>query len=799
MPIFDQIPQIMFKKVLWVTVTLLFLLVVLFFIFSSKSKPQYDGNISFKGVSSQVEVYFDEHGVPHIYSDSEADAFKVLGYVHAQDRLWQMELVRRIAAGRLSEIFGAELLGTDKFFRALGVEYASAKTIEKLDKKSAAYLLSMAYLDGVNQFIEEGNTPIEFTLLGIDKEKYDLNDMYNVFGYMAFGFAQAHKTDPLLTHLKDKLGSAYLTDLAIDIDPASTFIKNARPKTALSANMVGSIETVLAPSPVPPFIGSNSWVLGPDKTKNKKVIFANDPHIGYSQPSVWYQAHVVTPDYEMYGFHLALTPFPVLGHNRQFAYGMTMLENDDLDFYYESDASKFKEREEVIHVKGEEDVIFTVREGPRGPIISDLLRGLNKKAPITVLDKETPVSMDWIYTKKDNRLLQATYSMSHSQNLAQFRRSCAQLHAPGLNIMYGDAKGNIAWFGAAKLYEHAEGVNSKFILDGTDKTQSELEFLEFNKNPQAINPRWDYVYSANNQPQEVNGKMYPGYYLPEDRAKRIVDLIEAKDVFSVEDVMAMTYDVTSSQAAELMKTVLKNVSMVKMNDLEKEAIDSLQNWDGGIRSDQVQPTIYFNFIYNYLSNTFQDEMGKEVFDQFLKTHLYKRQIAKQIGKAKSIWWDDIETEEVNENREEILTRSFHETIAALENQFGDDIEDWSWKNAATAIHKHAFDKSSLLRGFFNVGPFVTHGGNEVINNQLFDLNGTGTFEIKAGPSTRRVIDFSDIENGMAILPTGQSGNIFSKHYKDQSQKFLKGEFVKMMLNEKEIRESKDKLIFTPDE
>jgi penicillin amidase len=646
----------------------------------------------------------------------------------------------------------------------------------------------MAYLEGINHYIETGPSPVEFKLLGVEKEKYDLNDIYNVYGYMSFGFAQAHKTDPLLSHLENKLGADYLSDLDIYTDPRSTLIRNRRRSGAFAQNMIGSMDEVLGRNPVPPFIGSNSWVISPDKTRNKEVIFANDPHIGFAQPAVWYQAHVVTPGYEMYGFHLALSPFPLLGHNRNYAYGMTMLENDDLDFYQEPEDAEFTVREEVIKVKGEEDVRFEVRIGEHGPVMNDLLE---------VIQSEDPVAMDWIYTKLDNEMLQVAYEISHASDLSQFRSGVAKIHAPGLNIMYGDSTGNIAWFGAAKLYSRAEGVHSKFILDGSDTTQDHLMYLEFDQNPQAINPRWGYVYSANNQPEEVNGSLYPGYYLPEDRAKKIVELLDLKNDFSREDVESMITNVESSQAADLTRLMLGNMSTVRMNDLEKEALDILKNWDGSYRSEMKAPAIYFTWIYNVLENTFRDEMGEEVFDQFIKTHLSKRQIAKQIRMLKSLWWDDIETEEVKENREEIFTRSFHEAIETLQNRYGEDTEDWTWKETASVSHNHAFDKSALLRKFFNVGPFSTDGGNEVINNHLFQLNGTGEFKITAGPSTRRVVDFSDIENGQAILPTGQSGNVFSKHYKDQAQKYLDGAFVKMMLNEEEIKASEDHLTLSP--
>ena len=778
----------MLKKIGYFILVIVLLLAVLSFIFIQKNKPVYKGSVRLENLEEEVSVYFDTYGVPHIFADNEKDAFTALGYVHAQDRLWQMELIRRIAAGRLSEVFGEKLIKTDKLFRGMGLESTATEMIQLTDSTSQDFLLAQGYLNGINRYIDEGKTPIEFSLIGLEKEHYSLKDIYNVFGYMAFSFAQAHKTDPLLSDLREVLGTKYLLDLDLDISPRSTLIKNSRGLKRMASNMGNSINNIMDSIPVPPFIGSNSWVIGPQKTKNAKVIFANDPHMGFSQPSVWYQAHLITPEWEMYGFHLALSPFPLLGHNYDFAYGLTMFENDDLDFFFEDDEQQYKIREETIKVKDGDDVVFEVKNGSHGPLMNELMEGM---------EDERKISMDWIYVKKPSDLLEISYDMSHASSLVEFRDAVSKGNAPGINMMYGDAKGNIAWFAVGQLYEREEGVHSKFILDGANQIDDKITYLDFEQNPQAINPSWHYVYSANNQPEEVNGKLYPGYYLPEDRAKRIVDLIESNDAFTGIQVEEMINDVQSSVNPGLIKIILDNISKVNLTEREKEAIEILKLWNGDYKKDLAAPTIYFKFIYLFLENTFSDEMGEERFEQFLQTHLYKRQIAKQLRMNKSVWWDDIKTKEVKELKDEIITRSFHEAINDLEEQFGNDIDDWLWSSASKALHRHAFDQSATLKGFFNVGPFETDGAIEVINNQLFKLNGKGLYEITAGPSTRRVIDFSDIENAKAILPTGQSGNVFSKHYKDQAEKYLKGEFVKMMLNKEEIKASEDILILLP--
>lgn len=786
------------KKTLIILAVILVLLLLSGFIFTNSLKPTYNGKLSLTSLKNEVEVYYDAYGVPHIYAQNEIDARRTLGYVHAQDRLWQMELIRRIAAGRLSEMFGEKLIKTDKFFSGLGIEEASEETIQQLDKNSEAYQLAISYLDGINQYIKNGSTPIEFYLLGIEKEAYTLKDMYNVFGYMSFSFAIAHKTDPLLTEIKEKLGIEYLKELNIPINENTAIIKNEK-NPVLESRFAEAVNEIFEQLPISPFIGSNSWVIGADKTKNGKVIFANDPHIGFAQPSVWYESHIKTPDYEIYGYNLALTPFPLLGHNRKYAYGLTMFENDDVDFYFEeNNPENDKEYKTLtgfepyniikkeIQVKDAKSISYDIKVSQHGPVMNDIIEHIND---------ERPMAMDWIYTKFPNEMLDASYTMSHAGSLNEFRHGASMIHAPGLNVMYGDADDNIAWFASAKLYKFKNDINSKLILNGKGK-DDQKEYLEFSENPQAINPSWNYVYSANNQPDSISGILYPGYYLPEDRAKRIVNLLEAKNDFSKEDVMQMINDVTSQVTPLVVQEVLESITMIQFSDNEKLAMYILQNWDGNYNSESIAPTIYNRFLYEFLVNTYKDEMGR-AFDQFINTPVQKKNVAVQMAKTSSVWWDDVNTPNIKEIRQDILARSIKNAISFLETQLGNDLENWTWNKVHTVEYKHSIGEVPYLRKYFNVGPFEVKGGNEVINNQLFKLDSTGYYKVHSGPSTRRVIDFSDIEKSVSILPTGQSGNPLSDHYKDQAEKYNKGEFVPMLLNHNEIKKSNNKVIFRP--
>ena len=786
-------------KLLKVIAVLLILIVVGTWLYSKTYHPNYKGELVINNLSDEVTVYFDEIGVPHINAKNQKDAYIALGYVHAQDRLWQMELIRRIAPGRLSEIFGKDLLETDVFFAGLGIEEASEKSIAKLDTSSEAYLLSMAYLEGVNQYLNEGKMPLEFDLVGIKKEKYTLKDIYNVFGYLSFSFAVAHKTDPLLTEIKEKLGAPYFNELMSAFDKNLTI--NKTEIQPIKAEMSKAVSKIMDNLPVSAFIGSNSWVIAPEKTKNGKVLFANDPHIGFAQPSVWYQNHIKTPDYEIYGYNIALMPFPLLGHNRDYAYGLTMLANDDLNFYIEENnpdnANQYKTvdgfkdyeiRTKTIKIKDKKDTTFQVKVSKHGPIMN----GLNRN-----ISDDRPIAMNWMYTYLENEMLNVAHGISHAKSLENFIASVAKIHAPGLNVMYGDAKDNIAWFAAAKLYQLRDSVSSKTYLDGASGMDEILEILPFEENPQAINPSRNYVYSANHQPDSVRGKLYPGYYQPEDRSKRIVELLEAKNDFTKEDVAKMIYDVKSSNVSQIANDLLAIVNDSDFSVSQKKAVSILKNWDGTYSKTAVGATIYNRFLYEFLVNTFKDELG-DGFELFINSQLQDQVLPNQISRENSVWWDNISSKNKTETRAEIVTTSFKNAFSFLENQLGANVENWLWKRVISIEHEHAIGKAGgVLRKFFNVGPFETIGGNEVINNQIFKLDSTGVYKITAGPSTRRVIDFSDIENSLSILPTGQSGRVFSPYYKDQAQKFVDGEFVKMSLNLKEIEKSKNILVLKP--
>ncbi len=787
------------KRTFLTLIILTAILAIAFFVYSQYQKPIYEGKLQLKNIRKNTDVYFDDYGIPHIYAENQKDAMITLGYIHAQDRLWQMELLRRIAPGRLSEIFGTRALKNDMFFIGLGIEEASEKAVAELDKNGEPYKMAIAYLDGLNQYIENGKTPIEFSILGIEKQKFTLKDVYNTFGFMAFSFAMAQKTDPLLTDIRNQFGENYLKDLGVNYEYNPKRLKITKEQSEQYIEISKSVTELMEKSPVAPFIGSNSWVISGNKTKSGKVIFANDPHIEFSQPGTWFEAHVTCPDYEIYGYYVAGTPFPLLGHNREYAYGMTMFENDDADFFQEENNPKnekqyitstgfldYKTKTKIIRVKDSTSVKLIVKITNNGPIINDLITNFNSKKP---------VSLSWIFTQQPIKILETTYGLCHSKNISEFEKAVSQLAAPGLNIMYGDAKNNVAWFTTGKLYKMEKGVNPNFILDGTNAIDNKKTFITFDEYPKSINPKTNYVYSSNNMPEAINGYDYPGYYLPEDRANRIESLLIAKSNWEKTSASEMITDNVSSTATYISSNFISYLNKKGLSTNENQAIKILETWNGSHNLDDIAPTIYNKWIYFYLKNTFEDELGKISFNQLLQTHLVKQIIGNQSKIENSPWWDNSITKNKIENRQEIFNLSLKQAVLSLEKQLGNNINTWTWNRVHKLEVKHPLGTVALLNPIFGSGIFDIAGSNEVINNNMFTYNDNEINNVKGGPSTRRIIDFSDIENSLSILPTGNSGNPFSKHYNDQAEMFVAGKFRKMKMNKSEIIKTSKHLVF----
>lgn len=793
------------KRILIVLVVLVLIMLGSGYLYLRSTAPDYSGEFTLQGLTAGVEVLYDDYGVPHIYAQNEEDAYYALGYVHAQDRLFQMEMLRRAAGGRLSEVLGEELLEVDKLFRTLGINQFAKEHAQKfLNTDSAAFQKgALAYQKGINQFIKTGKTPIEFTIMGIPKEEFKPEDIYLAIGFMSFGFAEGLRADPVLEKIRAEYGEEYLVDFAIHSPPDAEIIKNHKGiiKNAHGDSLIASISEALSKIPVPLWSGSNGWVVSGDRTTSGFPILENDTHIGFGQPAVWYEAHMEYPGQSFYGHHIAGIPFGLLGNNRFGAWGFTMFENDDADFFLEtvnpenSNQVKFRDmweelsvRKEIINVKGKPDVAFEVRSSRHGSLVN----GIVEHTP-----KDQAVALSWMLTKVTNHALQAAYLLNHSKTFRDTEKAASLFSAPGLNLMYGDVDGNIAWWACANLPIRPAHVRTKLFLDGASGKEEYLGFYPFAKNPQSINPPWGYVYSANNQPDSVDGILYPGYYYPKARAGRIVEYLSQDKKWSPEDMKKINLDVVSNSTPEVAKeiaAVLSSLSKPEFSSL----IELLQNWDGDHKQADTEPSVYYNMLSQVYYKSMKDEIGAEALKSILMTAVPKNSVNTFIKNEKSPWWDDVRTKDSKETRAMIFEKAAYKTLSLLQEICGDKPEQWTWGKIHTLKQNHPLGVVKLLDKFFSVGPYPVDGGNEVLNNLHFELDTTGYFHVNGGPALRKITDFSNIESGETVSPTGQSGNVMSPFYKDQAEMFATGKFRKMLMNRKEIEGvSKNKLVLKP--
>jgi penicillin amidase len=606
----------------------------------------------------------------------------------------------------------------------------------------------------------------------------------------------------VLEKIKKQWGPAYLADLALHTPPDALHIKNYPGTAATAGKLVASIAQALQHLPVAQWQGSNAWVVAGSKSASGKPILANDTHIGFAQPAVWYEAHLEYPGHSFYGHYLAGIPFALLGNNRFCGFGLTMFENDDVDFFtekpnpdnpnevwYRDHWEKLTTRPETIKVKGGADVTFAVRNSRHGPIINGIVAQTDTA--------DVPVALSWLLLQGDNHALQAAWQLNHATTFEQARRAAAMFSAPGLNVMYADTAGNIAWWAAARLPIRPTHVVSKLFLDGSTGNDEYQGYYPFEKNPQAVNPPWQYVYSANNQPDTVAGILYPGYYYPKNRAARIVELLESRDTFSLHDMATMQLDVTSPAHAELARLITTLLLETNSPDARLLA-DILKNWNGEHQPTMPQPAVYYTLLSQIIYKAMADEIGHEALKSLAKTSVLKNSYRHLIENDASPWWDNVNTPAVREGRQDIVQAAATAALAQLRTNMGDNPSHWQWGKVHTLTHQHALGKVKPLNRFFNVGPFAVAGGSEVINNLHFELDTLGLFTVDGGPALRKVTDFARVAHGITVSPTGQSGNPMSPHYADQAAMFVAGKTRAMLMDREDIvRQSKNRLVLMP--
>ncbi|NBB32862.1 penicillin acylase family protein [Pseudomonas sp. BC115LW] len=759
-------------------------------------QPSRQGQVQLQHLEGSVTVRYDERGIPHVRAGNEIDLYRALGYVQAQDRLFQMEIMRRLSRGELAEVLGPKLLDTDKLFRSLRIRERAESYVAALDKESAAWKALQAYLDGINQYQDTHAAPIEFDVLGIAKRPFTAQDTVSVAGYMAYSFAAAFRTEPLLTYVRDQLGNDYLNIFDLDWQPKGVLAQQHSSAPALSSadwqdlNAIARLsQQALAEHGLPQLEGSNAWVVAGSRTKSGKPLLAGDPHIRFSTPSVWYEAQLSAPGFELYGHYQALVPFAFLGHNLDFGWSLTMFQNDDLDLiaekvnpdnanqvWYHGKWVDLINSEHQIAVKGQAPVTLTLRQSPHGPIINDVLGASAGK---------TPIAMWWAFLDTQNPILEGFYQLNRADTLAKARAASAKVQAPGLNIVWANAKGDIGWWAAAQLPKRPAGVKPGFILDGSSNQADKDGFYPFSANPQEENPARGYIVSANFQPLSPTGLEIPGYYNLADRGQQLnLQLSDKNFKWDLDNTQALQLGTTTGYGQRLLAPLLPVLREVVSDPQERQWLDQLSAWKGDYPLESTSATLFNQFLFNLADGALHDELGDSFFDTLLSTRVIDAALPRLAANPDSVWWDNRDTLG-KESRADVVKAAWHASIAHLKTTLGADATQWQWGKAHTLTHGHPLGTQKPLERIFNVGPFEAPGSHEVPNNLSAKI-GPAPWPVTYGPSTRRIIDFADPAHGLTINPIGQSGVPFDAHYQDQAEAYIEGVYHQAHFSEEEV-------------
>lgn len=754
-------------------------------------QPQRSGELHLSNLQAGVTVDYDERGVPHIQAQNETDMYRALGYVHAQDRLFQMELLRRLARGELAEILGSKLVDTDRLFRTLGIREHADRYAAKMDMNTPAGQALQAYLDGVNQYQASRPAPLEFDVLGIEKRPFTAADTISLAGYMAYSFAAAFRTEPVLTHIRDQLGADYLKAFDLDWHPQGVVGQSLAAGDWQDLNAIAELShAALLNAGLPQFEGSNAWVVSGSRTASGKPLLAGDPHIRFAAPAVWYEANLSHPGFNLYGHYQALSPVASLGYNREFAWSLTMFQNDDLDLIAETPNPdnpnqiwhrgqwvELHSREEQIKVKDAEPINLTIRSSPHGPIINS---ALGESAG------STPIAMWWAFLQTENPIREGFYQLNRAASLEQARAAVEHIEAPGLNVVWANASGDIAWWAAAKLPRRPAGVNPSFILDGASGEAEKDGYYPFSANPQEENPARGYILSANYQPVSPTGMEIPGYYNLADRGQRLDQHLSDDSVkWDLNNSQALQLDPGTDYPQRLLAPLAADLRAAASDAEEQALVEQLLSWDGQHTLDATAATLFNQLVYQLAREAMADELGEAFFTNLLLTRALDSALPRLAADANSPWWNKRNSEAV-ESRADTVKVAWQNSLAHLRSTLGDDVTKWTWGNAHSLTHNHTLGQRKPLDKLFNVGPFAAPGGRETPNN-LSQPIGPAPWSAVYGPSTRRLIDLADASTALGINPVGQSGVLFDKHYKDQAERYIRGEYVPMHLDREAIK------------
>jgi penicillin amidase len=798
------------KFVKWIAFTLLAALLLLtagLLWYRSASQPQIDGTLRLQGLTAAVDVVRDAAGVPHIYAQSAADAYFALGFVHAQDRLWQLEMNRRIPAGRMAEVLGPKALPTDRFLRTLGVRRNAERIVAQLAPETHAIL--DAYASGINAYLATrgGPLPPEFVLTGTAvPERWQPADSLGWQTMMAWDLGANWTQEMLRMRLAQRLSLAQINEFLAPYpgdDPLATqdYTSFYR-KLAGTSRQLEALAQIAPPSYVEG-MGSNNWAVAGRRSASGKPLLANDPHLGLVAPSLWYLAHLSAPGLNVIGATMPGIPVVVLGRNDRIAWGFTNTAPDVQDLYIErirpgnarqyqtpQGWADFQSRTETIRVKGQPDVRLEVRESRHGPIVSGALPVL-EKAPLDA--REYVVAFAWTALRPDDMTLQAGLHLNRARNWREFLEAAKDFGAPQQNIAYADVDGNIGLLapGRVPLRKPENDLKGLAPAPGWESRYDWNGFIPFDALPRRYNPSSQEIVTAN---EKIVGADYP-YFITSEwslpyRARRITELLDATPRHSIDSFAAIQKDDVSPAVRELLP-ILRQAKA--SGERERQALAMLAEWDGRMASDRPEPLIATAWLRELSRQIFADELGEELFREYWEYRNFHQAMLNVLRDkdGQSRWCVNVSgrsaasvppqaQQENGQACAALLPAALTAALDDLERRYGRDMRKWRWGGAHAAVSEHRpFGKAAGLSGLFNIevpSPGDTFSINAGRNNPRDEA---APFANHHAASLRAIYDLGDPEKSRFMISTGQSGNVFSPLYGNLAQRWANVEYLPM--------------------
>ncbi|HET7899668.1 MAG TPA: penicillin acylase family protein, partial [Candidatus Nanopelagicales bacterium] len=797
------------------------------------SFPQTSGTLTLQGLEGSVDVYRNDRGIPDLYADSPADLFFAQGYVHAQDRFWEMDFRRHITAGRLSEMFGASQLDTDTFLRISGWRRVAEQELALLSPSTRANL--EAYAKGVNAYLSDhagAAVSLEYAVLGLQNPSYTIEPWtpvdslawlkamaWDLRGNMQEEIERSVVSAKIGVERTAQLFPAYpyadhrpiVTQGAVAdgvwnqsaVPPIPTTASHvprippdAVPVLSRTRTVLGSLDGVLGPNG--PGIGSNSWVVEGRKTSTGLPLLANDPHLGPSMPSIWYQMglHCRTVSaqcpYDVAGFTFSGLPGVVIGHNQTIGWGFTNLGPDVTDLYLEkvdgdgylvgSQTRRLTTRTEVIKVAGGDPVTITVRSTEHGPLISDAYDaakqvGADAPAGTSAPDRGAgyAVALRWT-ALTPGRTADAIALLDTAQTWQDFRRAASFFEVPAQNLVFASKDGTIGAIGyqTPGRIPIRTGYDGKYPALGWDPKQTWSGYIPFDALPNVLNPDDGWVVTAN---QASVYQSYP-YFLTDDwsygaRSQRIVDLVRLATsggaVMTPDRMRAIQLDTWTENAAFL----VPRITGAKVSGATADAVALLKTWDFTQPRDSAAAAYFNVFWKNLLLDTFGDELPEDYLPS--GSDRWFTVVRELWTTPDDPWWDDKRTQDKVETRDDDIVRALDEATTELSGLQGSDPSAWRWGALHTlTVQNQSLGQSgiSLIERIFNRGPIETAGGESIVDATGWTAkNG---YVVDWVPSMRMVLDLSDLDSSTWVHLTGASGHAYDPHYADQLDAWQNG-------------------------